>query len=188
MSASPDVRPAVEPHDAPDERPRDSRRVFFALWPDDATRTRLARATKEAVRRSGGRPIAKDRLHVTVAFLGGLTPAGLTIAGAVPPIAVGPFALMLDTVGAFDSTLWLGARSVPKPLAELETRLWAALEVKGFVRERRIYRPHVTLARRARPVDAEVDPVEWPVAELALVESLPDGRNVHYEVLQTWPL
>jgi len=173
---------------APDERPRDSRRVFFALWPDDATRTRLARATKEAVRRSGGRPIAKDRWHVTVAFLGGLTPAGLEIASGVPPIAVGPFALTLDVIGAFDSTLWLGARSVPKPLMELESRLWHVLEANGFVHEPRIYRPHVTLARRARAVDVEVDPVEWPVAELALVESLPAGRNVYYEVLQTWSL
>ena len=42
----------------------------------------------------------------------------------------------------------------------------------------------MTLARRARAVDEEIDPVEWPVAELALVESLPDGRNVHYEVLR----
>ena len=56
---------------------------------------------------------------------------------------------------------------------------------RGFIREERIYRPHVTLARRARPVEAEVEPVEWHVAELALVESLPDGRNVHYEVLET---
>jgi len=178
----------VEPDAAAGEAPRDSRRVFFALWPDDATRARVVRASKEAVRRSGGRPIAKDRLHVTVAFLGGLTPAGLELASTVPPVAVGAFALALDKIGTFDSTLWLGTRSVPKPLAELERRLWSALEQKGFVREPRIYRPHLTLARRARPVDVEVEPVEWPVAELALVESLPAGRNVHYEVLQTWPL
>jgi 2'-5' RNA ligase len=183
-------RPDVEPDAAPDEPPRDSRRVFFALWPDDATRTRLARATKDAVRRSGGRPIAKDKLHITVVFLGGLTPAGLAIASAVPPIGVGAFPLTLDRIGTFESsrTLWLGARSVPPALRELEKRLWDALEAEGFIREPRIYLPHLTLARRARPVDAEVDPVEWQVGELALVESLPEGRNVHYEVLQTWPL
>ena len=175
------------PHDDP---PRDSRRVFFALWPDAETRVRLARATKDAVRHSGGRPIAKDRFHVTVAFLGNLTPAGLEIASGVPPISVGAFALVLDAVGTFASsrTLWLGTRSVPPALLELERRLWEGLIAKGFVREERIYRPHVTLARRARPVDAEVDPVEWPVGELALVESLPAGRNVHYEPLRTWAL
>jgi len=188
MSGPPDSEPVGGLDAATGEAPRASRRAFFALWPDDVTRTRLVRATKEAVRRSGGRPIAKDRWHVTVAFLGGLTPAGLDIASAVPPIAVGAFALTLDRIGAFESTLWLGTRSVPKPLAELELRLWDALEAKGFSREPRIYRPHLTLARRARPVEAEVEPVEWPVDELALVESLPDRRNVHYEVLRTWPL
>jgi RNA 2',3'-cyclic 3'-phosphodiesterase len=183
-----EIETVGEPEPARDESPRESRRVFFALWPDDAMRTRLSRATKDCVRRSGGRPIAKDRLHVTVAFLGSLTRAGLEIASAVPPIAVGAFALTLETIGSFDSTLWLGARSVPKPLTDLEERLWSALEEHGFSREQRIYRPHVTLARRARPVEAEVDPVEWLVTELALVESLPAGRNVHYEVLRTWLL
>jgi len=173
-----------------DDAPRDSRRMFFALWPDAETRVRLARATKDAVRRSGGRPIAKDRFHVTVAFLGNLTPAGFEIASAVPPIPVGAFTLVLDTIGAFASsrTLWLGSRSVPPALVELERRLWEALAAKGFIREERIYRPHVTLARRARVVDEEIVRVEWPVAELALVESLPDGRNVHYEPLRSWPL
>ena len=189
MSGAPefDVDAAEE---AGDDRPRDSRRVFFALWPDAETRARLARATKDAVRHSGGRPIAKDRFHVTVAFLGSLTPAGLEIASGVPPIGVGAFALVLDTIGVFAAsrTLWLGSRSVPPALTELEHRLWEALTAKGFVREERIYRPHVTLARRARPVDVAVAPVEWPVADLALVESLPAGRNVHYEPLRTWTL
>jgi RNA 2',3'-cyclic 3'-phosphodiesterase len=173
-----------------EERPHDSRRVFFALWPDVETRARLARATKDAVRRSGGRPIAKDRLHVTVAFLGNLTPAGFEIASAVPPISVGAFTLVLDTIGAFLSsrTLWLGSRSVPPGLIELERGLWEALAAKGFIREERIYRPHVTLARRARAVEEEIDSIEWRVTELALVESLPDGRNVHYEPLRSWPI
>jgi len=47
---------------------------------------------------------------------------------------------------------------------------------------------HVTLARRARAIEEVVEPVRWPVRELALVESLPHGKTVHYEVLQTWPL
>jgi RNA 2',3'-cyclic 3'-phosphodiesterase len=181
---------ADEAEESDDDRPPDSRRVFFALWPDTDTRARLARATKDAVRHSGGRPIAKDRFHVTVAFLGNLTPAGLEIASAVPPIRVGAFPLVLDTIGAFAAsrTLWLGARSVPPALAELERRLWDGLIAKGFIREERIYRPHVTLARRVRPVEAEIAPIEWLVGELALVESLPSGRNVHYEPLRSWPL
>jgi hypothetical protein len=46
----------------------------------------------------------------------------------------------------------------------------------------------VTLARRARPVEVPVEPIAWSVRDLALVESFPDGRNVHYEVLERWPI
>jgi 2'-5' RNA ligase len=173
-----------------DSGPPQSRRVFFALWPDDDTRKRLVRATRDAVRRSGGRAMPKERLHATVAFLGNLAAAGLEVARGVPPIKVGSFDWTLDMIGTFDHarTLWIGSRSTPRPLADLERQLWDALEERGFVREPRIYRPHVTLARRARSVADDVDGVPWHVAELALVESLPAGRNVHYEVLQTWPL
>jgi 2'-5' RNA ligase len=166
------------------------RRVFFALWPDAAVRAQVVRATRDAVRVSGGRPIAKERLHVTVAFLGPLTEPGLAIARGVPPIEIGEFDFVLDELGVFANggVLWLGARTVPAALAELERRLWAELERIGFIREQRAYHPHVTLARRARPVPAQVAPIAWRVTELALVESLPAGRNVHYEVLETWPL
>jgi 2'-5' RNA ligase len=172
------------------ERPT-TRRLFFALWPDDAVRAQIVRATRDAVGSSGGRPARKDRLHATVAFLGALTEAGLDVARGVPPIEVGAFDLTLDRLGTFEhgGVLWLGPREVPPALTELERRLWDELEGRGFVREERIYQPHVTLARRSRrSVEAEVPPIAWRVAELALVESLPDGRNVHYEVIETWPL
>jgi 2'-5' RNA ligase len=175
--------------DASDERP-DRHRVFFALWPDDATRAAISRATRDAVGSSGGRPIAKERLHMTVAFLGELTAAGLERARAVPPIAVGPFELSLDAVGVWPESkiLWLAPTAPPDSLMQLEAKLWEALVERGFRSEDRDYRPHVTLARRARPVEANVEPVVFSVRELAFVESFPEGRNVHYEVLERWPL
>jgi hypothetical protein len=30
--------------------------------------------------------------------------------------------------------------------------------------------------------------VRFPVRDLAFVESFPEGRNVHYKVLERWPL
>jgi 2'-5' RNA ligase len=78
---------------------------------------------------------------------------------------------------------------VPAKLSELEQQLWAALADRGFEREPRPFIPHMTLARRARAVEDEaVEAVPWHVAELALVESLPTPNNVHYEVLERWPL
>jgi RNA 2',3'-cyclic 3'-phosphodiesterase len=171
-------------------QPADRHRVFFALWPDDATRAAISRATRDAVRASGGRPIAKDRLHLTVAFLGELSGAGLAVARAVPPISVGGFELVLDALGVWPESkiLWLAPSDPPQALGELEAQLWDALVDRGFRGEERTYRPHVTLARRSRALDAAVEPVRWSVGELALVESFPDGRNVHYEVLERWPL
>lgn len=167
-----------------------SHRVFFALWPDATTRAAITRTTRAAVQASGGRPIAKERLHLTVAFLGEITAAGLAVARAVPPISVGAFTLTLDAVGVWPESrvLWLAPEHPPEALGELEAGLWEGLVARGFRAEDRIYRPHVTLARRARGLETAVEPVTWPVGELALVESFPDGRNVHYEVLERWPL
>jgi 2'-5' RNA ligase len=176
--------------DLPDERPR-LKRVFFALWPDDATRNAIERASRRAVRLSGGRPTAKRNLHITVAFLGAVDDDALERAAGVPPIEVGPIDLELDMLGFFPTprVLWLGPRHVPPALTALEQSLWAGLEQAGFEREPRIYRPHLTLARRARAVDGEtITPVRWRLDTLTLVESVPMQRNVHYEPLRQWPL
>ncbi len=174
----------------PNDDPARRRRVFFALWPDEAVRTALVRATRRAVRRAGGKPTPAEKLHVTVAFLGSVEPDALARVLEVPPIAVGPFPLVLDTLGSSGRTriLWLTCRHVPPALAALETTLWERLEAEGFERERRLFRPHVTLARGARALADPVEPVEWPVTELALVESLPDRNGTRYEVLERWAL
>ncbi len=179
----------ASPTEEHEQRP-DRHRAFFALWPDDATRAAISRATREPVRLSGGRPIAKDRLHLTVAFLGELTAAGLDVARQAMPISVGAFELTLDALGIWPESkvLWLAPAAPPDALGELEGRLWDGLIERGFQGEERVYRPHITLARRARPVDTSIEPIHWSARELALVESFPDGRNVHYEVLERWPL
>lgn len=175
--------------EAGEERPT-AHRVFFALWPDDATRSAISRATRDAVRESGGRPIAKERLHLTVAFLGELTSAGLEAARSVPPISVGPLDLTLDALGLWPESriLWFAPSQPPAALGALEATLWDRLAALGFRPEERTYRPHMTLARRARPIEAAAAPVHWHVPELALVESFPEAHSVHYEVLETWPL
>jgi 2'-5' RNA ligase len=182
--------PASGEADAAEARAPERHRAFFALWPDAATASALVRSTKRVVRLSGGRPTAKERLHITVAFLGDIGTDELERARSVPPIDVGPFELTLDSLGLFPRSrvLWLAARSTPAPLLQLEERLWEGLTAQGFQREPRIFRPHLTLARRARPVEEDVPPVTWRVEELVLAESLADGRKVYYERLARWPV
>ena len=76
-----------------------TRRLFFALWPDETLRATFAHATHKAVRACGGRPVPTHNLHVTLLFLGSVaerrTPeleaigarvaaAGTSHAGAAP--------------------------------------------------------------------------------------------------------
>ena len=99
--------------------------------------------------------------------------------------------MSLDRIGHFEQSrvLWIAPSSVPPELAALERELWERLTERGFEREPRIYRPHVTLARRARAVPEEpFEPVLWHAADLALVESVPAGKKARYEVLERWPL
>ena len=164
------------------------RRVFFALWPGESTRKDLLRATCTAVRRSGGRGTPPGNLHITLAFLGPVTKADLERVIEVPPIPSPEFPIELDRLGHWRGSrvLWLGPTRQPAALLDLERRLWDALVAVGFERERRPYRAHVTLARKARPVEQAINPVVWPVSELALVQSRPGARHSVYEVLRIW--
>ena len=164
------------------------RRVFFALWPDETTRRALVRATRSAARRCGGRPTPPANLHVTLAFLGPLTAPLLASVRRVPPLASPAFELVFDQLGYWrgSQALWISPSRVPEALIELEATLWDRLEAAGFERERRPYRPHVTVARKAKPVAEALSAVCWRVSELALVESRPGARHPRYEVLDVW--
>ena len=165
------------------------RRVFFALWPRETTRRELLRVTRTAVRRSGGKATPPGNLHITLAFLGPVTEADLERVVEVPPIPSPEFSIEFDRLGFWRGSrvLWLGASRVPAALLDLERTLWDALVTIGFERERRPYRAHVTLARKAKPVAEAIDPLRWPVSELVLVESRPGARHSVYEVLRMWP-
>ena len=150
----------------------------------------MLRATRTAVRRSGGRGTPPGNLHITLAFLGPLTEVDLAAAVRVPPIPSREFTIELDKLGYWPRSrvLWLGASQTPAELVQLERDLWDALVSVGFQRERRPYNPHVTLARKAKSAEMALNPVVWPVSELALVESRPGARHSEYDVLRVWAL
>jgi 2'-5' RNA ligase len=167
------------------------RRLFFALRPDRPTATALARIAEALLGDGRGRPVPAHKLHLTVAFLGAVDAPARQRAEQVPPVPVGAFRLRLDHVGYFrrSGTLWLGPSAVPQALTSLERALWEGLRAAGFERERRAFRPHVTLARRSRgaPRGAVLE-VAWDVDTLSLMESVPAGDGVEYRVLRRWPL
>lgn len=169
-------------------QPPARRRVFFALWPDEATRCAIARATRVAVGHCGGKPTPHENLHITLAFLGPIAAAALAKVIALEPPPTQPFELVLNRLGFWEraQVLSIAPAELPASLTELERRLWDRLVAMGFERERRPYHPHVTVARKAQAASGNVTPVAWPVAGVALVESKTGPRSSRYEVLKSW--
>jgi 2'-5' RNA ligase len=166
-------------------------RLFFALWPDDATRERLADWTRAIHRESGGRAMRPENVHLTLAFLGSIDPALLpAIEAAAARVKPPAFALAIDEAGYWrhNQIAWAGARDVPPGLTALVTDLRAALLEARVPFDVKPFATHLTLVRKARPGFRmpRVAPVDWAVRDFVLVQSIngPDGS--HYEVVKRW--
>jgi 2'-5' RNA ligase len=174
------------------EHPPAQRRLFFALWPDDAVRERL-RAALAAMPPRGGRPVHVEDLHLTLVFLGRVDPDRQACAERVAAaVHAEQFVLRIDRQGYWPAprVAWCAPGEVPDALRGLVRRLTRALEACGFAPERRPYRPHVTLFRHSRavPTGPLTEPFDWPCRAFVLVESARAGDGPRYRVLGGWPL
>jgi len=172
--------PATSPGPAP------SARLFIALWPGPKVRQALAACRDATPWPPGAAPVASEKLHVTLHFIGSVPPGRVAEVAAALQVPVKAFEWRLGTVARWHGGLAvLCPSSVPLPLQQLHADLAEALRQLALPVETRAFRPHVTLARRApacEPV-APAEPVRWRVNGYALVQSLPDGR---YRVLQRY--
>jgi RNA 2',3'-cyclic 3'-phosphodiesterase len=163
-----------------------TRRLFFALWPDADVRAGIV-ARRERLGRISRRQVPVHNLHLTLLFLGD-QPAGRidAIEGAAGRIKADACTLTLDRFGWFPraGVTWLGGEA-PAELDALAVALKTAMEPLGLTFDARPFCPHVTLFRqvRRRPDFPEIEPLEWPMSEFALVESIP-GQP--YQVLRKW--
>lgn len=169
-----------------------NRRLFFALWPGEAVRARLA---AEVQTYAGlGRAIAARNLHVTVVFLGAVPVERIDdVHAAAKMTRGGKFLLHLERMEFWRRShlLALIAERTPSELQALADALRSRLRERGFeLRDHETFRPHVTLVRdvEREPVAPGVAPVEWPVESFALVESQVGQRGSEYTVLHEWPL
>jgi 2'-5' RNA ligase len=158
--------------------PNDTARLFIALWPSPPVQRALVAEQRRWRWPPGARPTARDKLHLTLHFIGAVP------AERVPAIAAGlsaprlPFALMLDAAEVWpNGCAVLAAGTTPPPLATLHARLAESLRQLRLPVESRTFRPHVTLARGARGAQPPEPPVplRWPVRGYVLVQSA-NGR------------
>ncbi|MCF8199214.1 MAG: RNA 2',3'-cyclic phosphodiesterase [Sulfuritalea sp.] len=172
------------------------RRVFFALWPDDEAASHLAALGHELAGKRGCRLIHPDSLHLTLAFVGPVSPIQIGhLESIAARVSAEAFDLELDRLGFWPQRgiLWAGCRQSPAPLKrlfeslilELQTAGFAIGDHSGFARV-----PHVTLARRARCAELPRlgTAIGWRVSEFALVESHLHSSGSRYETLASFPL
>lgn len=167
-----------------------TRRLFYALWPDDGARRVLASWQREHLPR-GARATHVADLHMTLHFLGQVGEERVTqlreLGGS---LTLPAFDMVLDRIGCWSrpAVLWAGPPEVPRSLQVFHEQLEDGLGALGFERETRAYRPHVTLARKVRraPERPDFGPVQWSVSEWALVESR-SGERPLYHPLARWP-
>jgi 2'-5' RNA ligase len=178
---------------SPEPARESTRRLFFALWPDAALRASLQRRLAPLCAPDWGRVTGPAQWHVTLEFLGAVAESRLSSLLEIAGQARGePFEVVFDRVEYWPRprVLCLVARELPRPLAELSIELRRALSEHGFQVERRAFRPHLTLARKARLPDPlpAIESVPWPAREFALVQSVTDPGGARYRPLQAWPL
>lgn len=161
-----------------------SLRLFYALWPDEETRSRL-QALQTYVR---GRFTRPENLHLTLAFLGQQSADTLRllkdILDRLPSCDI---TLPVDRLGYFKKSriAWAGMHEAPKTLFDLQENLTQALEKAGVVFDKPgHFKPHITLARdAAAPSDMPFEAFVWQASQAALVESAQIKGVLTYRVL-----
>jgi len=166
-------------------------RLFFAIWPDAAARAALEKLSTQLEARAGGRVVPAEKIHLTLAFLGEVTPDRADdLVKAADKVREAPFDLVLDRIGAFRRARvsWIGASEPAPGLISVEATLREALRARGFELEERPFTPHVTLIRKAdKTLSPEaIEPIAWRVEEIALVSSEPGSGA--YKTMARWPL
>lgn len=167
-------------------------RLFFALWPDLATRKRLAEL-REGFSDRPGRYNHPQDLHMTLVFLGSVEEARMRcVVDAADRVSLAPFSLSIDRFATWKKPriLWCGPSITPPPLAQLVTDLETALAGCGFAPEKRRYTPHVTLARKVQAEESGrlANALHWTVEGFVLAGSGGQNPGPRYRVLKKWPL
>jgi 2'-5' RNA ligase len=163
---------------------RTSHRLFYALWPDDATRAALARIQGAM----HGRRTPFQNLHMTLAFLGQQPSERLPLLQQLlADLPKTEIPLVMDRIGYFprNRIAWIGMHAVPVALTALQRSLMQDLERHEIrLKPESSFKPHVTLARDSTaPPEILFNPIHWQATKFALVRSTTELNGACYQVL-----
>ena len=179
-------------------------RVFFALSPGERCRSRLSALADDLAVRLGGRTMAKETLHLTLAFVGEVRldrlPELMAAASEFTQTigdasAAGQVVLDRLRYWPCGKMLWATCGHCPPRLSALADTLAGRLLASGYILELRPWLAHVTLLRRIAvlPQDVDLDalrsaPVRWSYRDFVLLRSRSGPGGSAYECLGRWTL
>ena len=132
--------------------------------------------------------VKSDNMHLTVKFLGNIEidfVQSILIAMRTSVVQINPFQVALSQVGAFPSfkrsrVIWVGVQGDLQTLGMVRNNIENELQNLEFPKERRPFRPHITLGRvRGGDIHEGLDlswatswkDVRWLVRDVNLIRS-----------------
>lgn len=170
-------------------------RAFIALELPEAFAYETAALAERLSLLCDGRFVPRENHHVTLAFLGDIGEAQSHDAVAALEEACegrGPVVLSSDGLGRFgrpaDATLWMGVVG-GAALDGLAAVVRERLQAHGLEYDGHPFKPHVTLARRARLPKGDLPALEFPMPDIAervtLFKSTLSSDGASYKPLVT---
>ena len=163
----------------------DTKRLFFALWPDHRQRENLRDVINSVAKTVEGRMVDRRNWHVTLVFIGTFPADRIPyLLERAEQILVEPFRLTFDRLEYWPRprVASLSAATVPPELEELVDSLNSITLDLGLKTEDRVYRPHITVARNARAFTTErlSQRVTTAWSGFQLMESVSSPRGISY--------
>ncbi len=166
-----------------------SKRIFFALWPDNRQRDRLRDVINSVAKTVEGKPVDRRNWHITLAFIGDFPESQIaTLQARAAQIEIEPFRLGFDRLDFWPrpKVACLIAPTIPVELQALVTSLNEMLLEFGVTTKDRTYRPHITVVQNARSFTTERLSQraisEW--SSMELVESVSGPGGITYSPLK----
>ena len=165
------------------------KKLFFALWPSHRQRETLRDTINPSLSTVEGAAVDRRNWHVTLVFIGDFPEEKIPgLQAAVDVIDPGEVRLRFDSI-----TFWqrpkiacMHTRTVPPALEQLVKSLQQALIPFGYAPDPRVYRPHITVARKVRAFQEVrlARPIELSWTDFELVESVSVRGGVQYHPLK----
>lgn len=167
-------------------------RLFIAIPFDDEMKQELVRVQDQLYDCGlSGNYTKEENLHLTLAFIGEYGDPG-KVADVLEEIRFESFDINLEGIGSFSDLYWAGFAKQPQ-LISLAKRIRRALGDHGIPFDRKNFRPHVTLVRKAYFMNEEVSFPEdmssagMKVHEFVLMKSEFSRKGMIYTQVGVFP-